>query len=500
MTDSNIDWITRSRALPLVVHNLVEGRCEPPSGGDMVAKYGPRDGRLLYELPGADSDAVSRAVGSAQQAFRDGRWSAMPVARRKDILRKLAALLRAHQDEFALRESLDVGKPIADSLSFDVEAAAETIEFAAEAGDKFYGKLYSVDSSSLSYQLLRPVGVVGAIVGWNFPLLLSASKIGPALATGNSVVLKPSEVTSLSASALAKLAMDAGLPPGVLNVVHGGPAVGAALANHSAVDLLTFTGSTKTGKEILLASGKSNMKRLILECGGKAANIVFDDSPDLEAVADAVVARAFYNQGEVCTASSRLLVHENVKNDLLGLVASKTAALRPGDPLHHDTKYGAVVSEQHKLKLQRYIESGVEQGANIVYQCDSAPPIDGGFYIGPLIFDQVHSNYRIAQEEIFGPILSVVSFRDEEEAIRIANDTVYGLSAIVWTRTVGRAHRVAQAMQAGWVVINAAPRPHGGPRMTVMSIGGHKQSGLGLEGGIEGLQQYTSSTAVQWFV
>ena len=500
MTDSNIDWIARSRAMPLTVQNLVGGDWQPPCPGKAIAKYSPRDGRELYATPEADPEAVNRAVASAREAFTDGRWSLMPVARRKEILRKLAALLRTQRHEFALRESVDVGKPIAESLAFDVDAAAETIEFSAEAADKLYGKLYSVDPSNLSYQLLRPVGVVGAIVGWNFPLLLAASKIGPALATGNSVILKPSELTSLSAGALGKLALDAGVPPGVLNVVHGGPAVGAALANHGSVDLLSFTGSTNTGKEILIASGRSNMKRLILECGGKAANIVFDDSPDLEAVADAVVARAFYNQGEVCTASSRLLVQESVKDQVLGFITRKVAKLGPGDPLLQETEYGALVSEGHKRKVQRYIEDGLAQGATMVYQGDAAAPVAGGFYMPPLIFDRVRGHQRVAQEEIFGPILSVISFRDEEEALRVANETIYGLSAIVWTKTLGRVHRVTQAMQAGWMVVNATASPRGGPRMSVLSIGGHKQSGLGLEGGIDGLQQYTSSTAVQWFI
>lgn len=500
MTDTTIDWVTRSRALPLRVQNFVDGRWESARGKDTIAKHSPRDGQLLYQLPTGSPEEVNRAVASAEAAFKDGRWSLMPVVRRKEVLRNLAALLRGHRDEFALRESLDVGKPIADSLGFDVDAAAETIEFSAEAADKFYGKLYAADRSSLSYQLLRPIGVVGAVVGWNFPLLLAVGKVGPALATGNSVVLKPSEFTSLSASALAELAIEAGMPPGVFNVVHGGPAIGAALARHNSVDLLAFTGSTKTGKAILVASGTSNMKRLILECGGKAPNIVFDDCPDIEAIAEAAVARAFYNQGEVCTASSRLLVQESIKDSLLQLVIRKVAALTPGDPLLPGTKYGALVNEEHQRKVQSYIESGVADGAAVVYRGNSPPPVDGGFYIAPVIFDRVRGSQRIAQEEIFGPVLSVISFRDEEQALQIANETIYGLSAIVWTKDIGRAHRITQAMNAGWVVVNATARPRGGPHISVISIGGHKQSGLGVEGGIEGLEQYTSRTAVQWFV
>lgn len=500
LAERTVDWIARARSLALRVENFVDGSWEAARGDDAIAKYSPRDGQLLYHVPAGHPEDVHRAVANAKTAFNDGRWALLPVARRKEVLRKLANLLRAHRDEFALRESLDVGKPIGDSFGFDVDAAAESIDFSGEAADKFYGKFYAADASSLSYQLLRPVGVVGAIVGWNFPLVLAAGKIGPALAAGNSVVLKPSEFTSLSASALAELAIEAGVPPGVFNVVTGGPPTGAALAGDPSVDLLTFTGSTKTGKEIMIASGRSNMKRLILECGGKAPNIVFDDCPDLEPVADAVVARAFYNQGEVCAASSRLLVQEGIKDSLVREVIRKAGALTPGDPLLLDTKYGALVNDAHERKVKSYIEHGLTEGATVVYQSDAPRPLNGGFYMGPLIFDRVRPGQRIAQEEIFGPVLSVISFRDEEEALRIANGTIYGLSAIVWTKDIGRAHRVTQAMRAGWVVINATPRPGAGPRMSVLSIGGHKQSGFGLEGGLEGIEQYTSRTAVQWFV
>jgi acyl-CoA reductase-like NAD-dependent aldehyde dehydrogenase len=494
-----VDWIGRSQALTLRVRNFVDGRWSE-SRGSALAKLGPRDGRLLYQLGAGETQDVDEAVAAARRAYDDGRWSQAPVQRRKEVLLKLASLIEAHREELALLECLDVGKPISDALGTDVVAAAGAIRFSAEAIDKFYGKVYADDQTSLSFQLRRPLGVVAGITGWNFPLLLACGKIGPVLATGNCLILKPSELTSLSASCVAELAIEAGVPEGVFNVIHGGAGVGSAMAHHEQVDLLTFTGSTRTGRELLIAAGKSNMKRLILECGGKAPNVVFDDCPDLAAVADAVVARAFWNQGQVCTAGSRLLVQEGVRADLLRLIIERTSALSLGDPLKTDTKNGAVVSQNHKRKILDYILAGEREGATLAFQSGSSAPFAGGFYVAPVIFDQVSPDHRIAQEEIFGPVLCVLPFRDESEAIRIANGTLYGLSAIIWTKDLGRAHRVTRSINAGWIVVNATDKPVGGPGVGVLSVGGHKQSGVGIEGGLEGLEEYTIRTAVQWFV
>jgi len=264
--------------------------------------------------------------------------------------------------------------------------------------------------------------------------------------------------------------------------------------------MVTFTGSSRTGKALLIASGESNMKRLMLECGGKAPNIVFADAPDLAAVADGVVARAFWNQGEVCTASSRLLVHADIKDELLRLVIERASALAPGDPLQADTRFGALVSAGHKEKVLGYVADGAREGANLIYQSQARDPLPGGYYVGPVIFDKVSAQQKIAQEEIFGPVLSVLSFRDDEEAVRIANGTMYGLSAILWTKDLSRAHRVSQAIDAGWIIVNATARPSGGPGPGTLSIGGHKQSGLGTEGGLDGLKSYTRESAIQFFV
>jgi acyl-CoA reductase-like NAD-dependent aldehyde dehydrogenase len=320
------------------------------------------------------------------------------------------------------------------------------------------------------------------------------------LAAGNSLVLKPSELTSFSAARIAELALEAGVPAGVFNVIHGGSSVGAALAKHPDVNLVSFTGSSQTGKRLMIAAGESNMKRLILECGGKAPNIVFNDSPNLEAVADAVVARAFWNQGQVCTASSRLLVHAGIKNDLMPLIIQRVRALIPADPLDPKTKFGALVSMGHQQKVLDHIESAKHERTVIAYAADSKPPFPSGFYVPPVVFDDVKPQQKIAKEEIFGPVLSVLSFRDEGEAVEIANSTTYGLSAILWTKNVGRAHRVIQGLQAGWIVANTTDVPKGGPPAGVMTVGGHKESGIGAEGGLEGLEAYLSKTVVQLFV
>lgn len=494
-----IDWVDRARGVQPQINNFINGRRQRQSDGPVIDKFGPRDGQLVCRFTGGGERDVDNAVASARAAFADGRWSKLPIQRRKECLYRLAALIESHTDELALLESLDVGKPISDALTFDIPHSAATIRFCAEAGDKVSATVYAVDSRNLSFQLRRPLGVVAGIVGWNFPLLLAAAKIGPALVTGNCLVLKPSELTSFSASRVAELAVEAGLPEGVLNVVHGDRDIGAKLAAHRDIDLVSFTGSSATGKQVMIASGQSNMKRLILECGGKAPNVVFDDVPELESVADAIVAAAFRNQGEVCTASSRVLIQAGIKEYLLQAIIQRTAELRLGDPLRPETKFGALVSQGHKHKVLGYIERGQREGAHLAYHSNSPPPYDSGFYVAPAIFDNVKPEHCIAQEEIFGPVLSVLTFRDEEEAVRIANDTVYGLSAVVWTNNLDRALRVTQGINAGWVVVNATGKAKGGPGAGVLSVGGHKESGIGAEGGIAGLEAYMSDTAVQYF-
>jgi acyl-CoA reductase-like NAD-dependent aldehyde dehydrogenase len=496
----DIDWISRSQALKPQVRDFIGGRWQSEGSDASLEKFSPRDGHLLYRFATGGNRRVDEAVISARRAFEDGRWSSLSVQRRKDVLYRLADLIEDHREELALLECLDVGKPITDAFNIDVPIAVANIRFNAEAADKFYGKVYSADKCSLSYELRRPLGVVAGIVGWNFPLFLAAQKIGPVLATGNSLVLKPSELTSLSASRIAEMALEAGVPEGVFNVIHGDARVGNALALHPDVDLVSFTGSSRTGKKLMIAAGQSNMKRLVLECGGKAPIIVFDDCPSLDAAAEAVLVSAFSNQGEVCVASSRLLIQDGIRDEFLKVVTEKVAALSPGDPLNPETRFGALVSQDHKKKVLDYVDSGTREGARLVYRSHSPPPYEQGFYVAPIIVDNVSAEQGIAREEIFGPVLSVLTFRDEAQAIDIANSTSYGLSAILWTKDVGRAHRIAHRINAGWIVVNACATPRGGPSDSVLSVGGHKESGIGTEGGIDGLDAYMSKTALQIFV
>jgi acyl-CoA reductase-like NAD-dependent aldehyde dehydrogenase len=490
-------WADRARSLDLSVFDVIDGR-RIAAGSDVLKKLSPRDGHLLYEYSKTSLDGVDDAVTAARHAYNDGRWSSLSSDGRKRALLELASQLERHKEDFALLECLDVGKPIRDALSVDIPIALSILRFNAEAVDKLSSSVLAADASSFTYQLSRSIGVVAAIVGWNFPLVLALQKIAPALAVGNSVVLKPSELTSLSACRVAELAIQAGIPPGVLNIVHGGSMVGDALARHPDVDVLSFTGSSRTGKSLLVTIGQSTMKRHILECGGKAPNIVFDDCPELERVADAIVARAFWNQGQVCTASSRLLVHEDLKDELLRLIIDRADALRPGDPLDPETAFGALVSAAHQEKVLRYIDAAKRE-STVLHQVDAQVPFSSGYYVPPTIFDCVKSDQSIAREEIFGPVLAVMPFRTEAEAIHLANDTEYGLSAIAWTRDLARGQRLAMTINAGSITVNATGSPHGGPMEGVIPSGGFKESGIGVEGGLQGLKAYMNHAAIQFF-
>ena len=493
------NWQKNAENAKLCVRNFIDGQYTDCLGDNSIKKYSPRDGRLLYTFACGSGAEVEQAVISARQAFDDGRWSGLSVHERKSVLYKLADLVEENKETFALYESLDVGKTITLALTDDVPTAASALRDAAEGADKLLSAM-GRDKGSICYHARKPVGVVGGILGWNFPLALAAQKVGPALAMGNSLVLKPSEFTSLSTSLFAALALEAGVPPGVFNVVNGaGAIVGAALASHMDVNLLTFVGSSATGKQLMQIAGQSNMKRLILECGGKSPYLVFDDCPDLDAVVSDMMIRTFYNQGAYCSASTRLLVHESIKEKFLSKVVERTAQLIPRDPLNPDSNFGAMMSEAHMNKVLAYIDSGEKEGAKLIYggkrvHLDSESGCQDGFYVQPAIFDEVDPQQKIAREEIFGPVLSVFTFSDEEEAIKLANDTSFGLSAYVATENLGRGHRLGQRLNAGCVIVIGTSTP--AYNCVVIGMEGHRESGFGYEQAAVGLAAYTVSSAV----
>lgn len=499
MTD--INWAERASNADLVVRNFINGcHTDIRPGDNTISKQSPRDGRLLYQFSSGSRDDVEDAVTNAREAFEDGLWSDASLQQRKAILQAWASLVDTHREELALLDCLDVGKPITNALNFDLPIAADTIRNCAENMDKLFAPSAS-DGGMMGYQLRKPIGVVGSIIGWNFPLWMAAIKAAPALAMGNSLVLKPSEFTPLSATRLAELASEAGVPTGVFNVVHGnGKTVGAALAHHADIDLLSFTGSSATGKQMLLASGHSNMKRLMLECGGKSPYIVFDDCPDnLDVIAADVVETAFSNQGEWCCASSRLLIQDSIKDKLLPKIIELAAELKPQDPLDPNSTFGPLINELHLQKVLSFIDSGKQEGAHLIFggqrvNVDTGDTDNQGYYLEPTIFDNVNPQQKIAQEEIFGPVLSVITFKDEAEAIQIANNTCYGLAAYAATENLGRAQRLTQRLNAGHLSIVGTSSFSGGS--VELGLEPQKQSGFGHESGFAGLTAYTVSTSV----
>jgi acyl-CoA reductase-like NAD-dependent aldehyde dehydrogenase len=480
-------WHARSRAVRPVGLALINGALAAARSGATFDCVSPIDGRVLAAVAACDTPDIDAAVAAARAAFDRGDWADRPPAERKRVLLRFADLVEQATLELALLETLDVGKPIRDSISVDVAATVRCLRWYAEAIDKIYDQVAPTGRNSLALVTREPMGVVGAIVPWNFPMLMAAWKIGPVLAAGNSLVLKPSEKSPLSAIRLGELALAAGLPPGVFNVVPGyGPTAGKALASHLDVDAIAFTGSTATGKAVMGFAAQSNLKRVSLECGGKSPNIVMADYPDLARAARAAAAAIFFNQGEMCSAGSRLLVQEAVREPLLQEISRIGRSMAPGDPLDPHTTLGAMVDETQTLRVMDYIASGRNEGARVALGGERVRQGSGGYYIEPTIFDDVQPQMRIAREEIFGPVLSALSFRDLEQALRIANDTSYGLAAAIWTRDITTAHRAARALRAGVVYVNC----YDAEDITV-PFGGFKQSGFGRDKSLHAFDKYT---------
>jgi len=446
----------------------------------------PSTGKVIASVASCQSADVDRAVQAARRSFQSGVWSELSPRDRKRILLKLAELIQQNAHELGILETIDMGKPISDSQKVDIPLVAECFAWFAESVDKIYDEVAPVARGNLAMITREPVGVVGAVVPWNFPLLMAAWKLAPALAVGNSVVLKPAEQSPLTALRLAQLASEAGLPKGVLNVVPGfGETAGKALGLHPDVDCIAFTGSTEVGKYFMQYSGQSNLKRVWLECGGKTPVIVMGDCHDLDMAARSAAFGIFYNQGEVCNAGSRLLLHQSIKEPFLEKLLGWAQKLQPGDPLDPKTRMGAIVDEKQMQRILGYIEKGKEQGAQLLTGGQRVRQESGGFYIQPTVFDQVNNDMVIAREEIFGPVLSVLTFDQLDQAVNIANDTIYGLAAAIWTRDINVAHRTARALRAGVVWVNCFDT---GEMST--PFGGYKQSGSGRDKSLHALDKY----------
>jgi acyl-CoA reductase-like NAD-dependent aldehyde dehydrogenase len=484
---TSAQWHARAQAVRPIGQALIDGHLLGARSGASFECHSPIDGRRLATIAACEAADVDLAVAAARAAFERGDWAQMPPAARKRILLRFAERVEAAGEELALLETLDVGKPISDSLSVDVGSTVRCLRWYGEAIDKVYDEIAPTGPGALALVTREPMGVIGAIVPWNFPMLMAAWKIGPVLATGNSLVLKPSEKSPLTAIRLAQLALEAGLPSGVFNVVPGfGPTAGRALASHMDVDAIAFTGSTATGKAVMQYAAQSNLKRVSLECGGKSPNIVLADYPDLERVAQATAAAIFFNQGEMCSAGSRLLVQEAVREPLLEAIARIARRLTPGDPLDPATNFGALVDEIQTRRVLEYIDSGRSEGARLTLGGARVREDSGGCYVEPTIFEAVAPTMRIAREEIFGPVLASMSFRYLDEALHIANDVSYGLAAAVWTSDLKTAHRAARALRAGVVYVNC----YDADDITV-PFGGFKQSGFGRDKSLHALDKYT---------
>jgi acyl-CoA reductase-like NAD-dependent aldehyde dehydrogenase len=472
---------------------LIGGEWCDAASGATFDTVNPATGEVLTQIAAGTHPDVERAVAAARKAFDDpvGAWQKMTASDRGRLLWRIGDLIDAHVEEIAELETLDNGKPIFESRYVDVPMVAEVFRYYAGWATKIHGETINSRANAFTYTLREPVGVVAAIVPWNFPLLLAAWKIAPALATGNTVIWKPASQTTLSALRVGELMIEAGMPAGVVNILAGaGAVVGMGLVKHPGVDKVAFTGSTSVGKEVM-RSAADTVKRLTLELGGKSPNIVFADS-DLEAAVRGAANGIFYGKGEVCAAGSRLFVEKKVHDEFMAKLVDRAKKLKPGDPLDPKTRLGAIVSEQQMNTVLGYIDAGKSEGAKLVAGGNRVS-VDGGrgYFLEPTIFDAVDNNMKIAQEEIFGPVLATIAFDDVEQVAELANQNIYGLAAAVWTNDIRKAHAVARRLKAGTVWVNAYNLYD-----VALPFGGFKQSGFGRELGMHAIEHYTELKSV----
>jgi acyl-CoA reductase-like NAD-dependent aldehyde dehydrogenase len=471
---------------------FIAGKTGPAASGATFAMVNPATGKEWAQVASGDAADIDRAVASGRAAFEDRRWAGQKPRERKAVLLRLAELMQKHKEELALLETLAVGKPIAQAVSIDIRAASEAIAYYAEACDKVYDALAPTGDNDIAMIVKEPLGVVGLVVPWNFPLMMACWKLGPALAAGNSVVLKPAEQSPLSALRLGELAVEAGLPEGVLNVVPGfGHTAGKALGLHPDVDCIGFTGSTEVGKLFLIYSGQSNLKKVWLECGGKTPNILMADCPDIDRAVAATAEGVFYNAGEMCTSASRLLVDRHIKDEVVEKLKAHTPAWAPGDPLDPASANGSLISHGHMETVLGFIDSARGEGANVAAGGNRALAATGGAFVEPTLLDGVTPTMRVANEEIFGPVLSIIEFDGEDEAIKIANSSIYGLGAAVWSSNISTAHRMARRVRAGIVYVNCFDADD-----ITTPFGGYKQSGIGRDKSLHAIDKYTETKTI----
>lgn len=484
-----MNWSQRAETVKWNIQPFIGGEyhaCESPT----FENIDPATETSLCMAPQGHAADIDTAVAVARRRFEDGCWSELPPGRRAEILLRLADLVVIHSEDLGLLDCLEMGKPICAAISDARHFAAAVLRSAAGFADKLQGSVAPQLPRSMAFNVYQPRGVVGAITPWNFPIVSAAIKIGPALAAGNCMVLKPSEIACSSALRLAELAVEAGLPEGVLNVVPGfGRTIGSALAAHTDVDLISFTGSDITGHQVMELCARSNGKPMMMECGGKSPQIVFSDVDDLDAVADAAVESVLWNSGQVCVSHSRLIVHKAIKDVLLHKVLERAGRARPGCPLNESSRFGPLASRQQCRRVKNYVNDGLNAGANAVLHGHIQD--SGGCYVSPTIFDNVDATMSVWRDEIFGPVLCVHSFETDGEALSLANDTKYGLAATVWTRDIGRGLHMARAIRSGEVAVRmsgaASPDLSEG-----LSFEPQKSSGFGSEGGLRGLQSYST--------